>query len=160
MMISNDKVVFYENFLKSTVSKSLNKLQAHSKGLWGKMNAQDMVEHLEMAVTLTTILKNSPMQAPTPLQEKSRTGLIYGDEEMPRNVQNPAFRYGLPPHKYPDLETAREKLLEKIAMFFENYKDKPDFHSWTMFAGDLNYAENLAFHYKHFKHHLSQFDLL
>lgn len=159
-MINLDKITFYEGFLKNTVPQAVKKLQPYSKGLWGKMQPQDMIEHLEVSVTLTTILKTPPAQAPTPFQKKFRDSLIYGEGEMPRNVQNPTFKYGLPPHKHPDLETACQKLIEKVDMFFSIYQGKPNHHSWTMFAGDLNYAENLAFHYKHFKHHLSQFDLL
>lgn len=158
-IIDSEKVAFYESFFKETVPQLLEKLTPETQGLWGKMKVQDMIEHLEVAIIASTILENPPAKVPNKNQKEARE-LIYTDIPMARNLYNPTLQYGLPPLKYPSLEVAIEKLSDKIKIFFKFFNRKPNNHSLNMFLGDLNYAENLAFHYKHFTHHLTQFGLI
>ena len=158
-VIIPEKVTLYEDFLKNTAQDAIQRLTPETKGLWGKMKVQDMVEHLEVNVIASTILELPPAEIPSERQKQAR-GLIYTDVPMARNLYNPTLQYGLPPLKYSSLDIAIEKLLTKITVFFKSFEKKPSGHSLNMFLGDLNYAENVAFHYKHFKHHLTQFGMI
>lgn len=159
-MISSEKLEFYTNFLKNVVPEALEKLTIDTKAEWGKMKPQDMVEHLEVALLSSAIVKNSAPAPPNSAQAPFKETLIYTDTEMARNVQNPLLQYGLPPHKYSDLETAKAKLVEKMGLFFRSFENKENAISLNIFLGDLNFDEWKVFHYKHFKHHFTQFGLL
>ena len=158
-IINQDEILFYEDFMKNIMPKALKNLQDDTKALWGKMQAQDMVEHLEVNILTSMILKDVPHQTPNKKQVLGRN-LIYTKIKMGRNLSNPSLKYGLPPHKYQDVRIAVNKLIEKISLFFNIFAKKPTSYSLNMFLGDLNYAENLAFHYKHCKHHITQFGLI
>lgn len=158
-IIKSEQVAFYEDFFKNTVPKVLKQVTPETQGRWGKMKIQDMIEHLEVNVIASTILENPPPRIPTESQKNARE-LIYTNIPMARNLYNPTLQYGLPPLKYASVEIAVEKLLDKLNIFFKFFNKKPNTYSLNMFLGDLNYAENLAFHYKHFKHHLMQFGLI
>ena len=148
----------YVAFLK-TVPQSAQKLTAGKVPGWGKMTAQHMVEHMQVTVTASTIVSLKTPQ-PGKLQLEAKNFLIYSPDPMPRNLDNPMFRFGLPVYTNPTIEVAKEKMAKSLDMFFKTFDNKPNAVSYNPFLGDLTYEELLVFHYKHFKHHLEQFELI
>ncbi|WP_338791269.1 hypothetical protein V9L05_01025 [Bernardetia sp. Wsw4-3y2] len=147
-------------FLQTTIPAATSKLLATKKPHWGKMTPQHMIEHLYTAVIGSTIIKKTPPIPPNSNQEAFKNALIYSLEPMGRNLDNPAFRFGLPDYTNASLVEAKSKLLSSLERFFEVYQGKEDAYNFNPFLGDLHAQETLIFHYKHFKHHYTQFGLI
>lgn len=150
----------YIAFLEKKIPAALTKLRSDTMPQWGKMTAQHMVEHLQSAVMSGTIVTEKTPIAPNKMQYNSRVSLLYSPNEMPRNLQNPLFQFGLPPYSNPTIEEAKGKLLKSIDLFLRVRVQKPKGIAFSAFMGDLNFDEQLTFNYKHFKHHFTQFGLL
>lgn len=125
------------------------------------MTAQHMVEHLGYTVVGSTILSSKKEPAPlNSFQQEFKQVLIFSDADMQRGLQNPMFQFGLPPYQYKDIEEAKKKLVEKIFQYYKILEANPTALNFTMLLGDINFEESQIFHYKHFKHHFTQFELL
>jgi oxepin-CoA hydrolase/3-oxo-5,6-dehydrosuberyl-CoA semialdehyde dehydrogenase len=148
------------SFLQIQVPQAVQRLKPDQKPIWGKMTAQHMVEHLASSVLTTTILSAREPQQPTAQQQQSKQQFIYSPDELPRNLQNPALQFGLPAYTHPSLLIASEKMKGSLQIFFRTFATHPTGISYTTFMGDMTFEEHLVFHYKHFKHHFSQFNLL
>ncbi len=124
------------------------------------MTAQHMVEHLHTAIITSTIVTEKVPLPPNKMQTDSRNALLYSPNEMPRNVQNPAFQFGLPAYSNANIDEAKVKLQKSIESFMKVRESKPNGIAFNSFVGDINFDEQLILHYKHFKHHFSQFGLI
>jgi oxepin-CoA hydrolase/3-oxo-5,6-dehydrosuberyl-CoA semialdehyde dehydrogenase len=152
--------MIYKDFLTQDIPEAVKKLNQDKIPLWGKMTPQHMIEHLTQSVLASTIFT---LTAPRPLsnfQLEAKKRLIQSTEPFPRGLQNPIFQYGLPPYEHSTIEIAKEKLIEKIHLFFKVFEAKPEATSFNLFLGDLTFEELQIFHTKHFTHHFSQFELL
>ncbi|WP_375561195.1 hypothetical protein ACE193_01160 [Bernardetia sp. OM2101] len=154
------RLIEAKRFLQTTIPAATSKLLAITKPQWGKMTPQHMIEHLYTAVISSTIIKKTPPIPPNSNQEEAKKALIYSLADMPKNLDNPAFRFGLPDYTNPTIIEAKAKLLSSLERFFEIYEGKDDAYSFNPFLGDLQAQETLLFHYKHFKHHYTQFGLI
>ncbi|WP_027001646.1 DUF1569 domain-containing protein [Hugenholtzia roseola] len=158
--LNPERIATYRLFLTRTIPEATKRLIAFKKPAWGKMTAQHMIEHLQTAVVASTIIKRSEPIAPNAGQLQARKVLLYSEERMARNLQNPIFQYGLPPYSNASLDEAKAKLLQSLTRFFEIYDGQPQAYSYNPFLGDLSVPELIAFHYKHIKHHYEQFELV
>jgi hypothetical protein len=150
----------YRHFLTNEIPKAITKINFDTKPLWGKMTAQHMIEHLIHSTIVSTILTHQPAKAPNAFQYKWKNEIIVGIEEMPRNIQNPLFQFGLPPYRFEKFEDSQKNLIEKIKVFYTLYDKTPSGVNFQSFFGDLDFEELQRFHYKHFKHHFTQFGAL
>ena len=62
--------------------------------------------------------------------------------------------------KHPDLEMAKEKLLEAKEEYLQYFKDNPDAKTKNVVFGELNKFEWYLMERKHLNHHFEQFGLL
>lgn len=154
------RIIEAKRFLQVTIPAATSKLLAVTQPHWGKMTSQHMIEHLYTAVVSSTIIKKTPPVPPNSGQEEFKNSLIYSLEPMGKNLDNPAFRFGLPDYTNPTIVEAKAKLLSSLKRFFEIYEGKDDAYNFNLFLGDLQAQETLIFHYKHFKHHYTQFGLI
>lgn len=150
----------YEKFLRDVVPVAIQKLKEDSKPQWGDMLPRHMVEHLEVALTGSTIVREGTPKELEGTRKEIKEQLIYSPQPMPKFLQNPMFEGGLPPFRHPDLETAKSALLKWLEKFFKTYEKSPEHFAFGMFLGDLFYEEWLVFHYKHLTHHFTQFELI
>ncbi|MDN3579580.1 DUF1569 domain-containing protein [Mucilaginibacter flavus] len=136
--------------------KLLKKLEPTTLPLWGKMNAQQMVEHLITNVkytngTFTFTCKRSPEEA-----NRSKQVMIYTDTPMPMNI----VLGDLPSnYAYPNLSAAIEQLMKELATFDQHFKT-PGITEDHLSFGSMNHQEWIIWHSKHFTHHFKQFGLL
>lgn len=136
-------------------------LSADALGKWGKMNGQQMVEHVaaffyvstgKIKFGLVTALEHLPKYKEFLLSDKEfrentkAPGSVIGDEPLPL--------------RYATMEEALEKLSESIVAFENYFKDDADKKTMHPVFGELNYEEWILLHYKHVTHHLRQFGLL
>ena len=137
------------------------RLSADTVGSWGKMNAQQMVEHVTAFFKVSTGKIKFDLVTPVEHLPKYKEFLL-SDKEFRENTKAPDSVIGEEPLplRYANLEEALEKLTAAIDEF-ENYF-KTDLNKKTLHPvfGELNFKEWVLLHYKHVTHHLKQFGLL
>ena len=148
-------------FLREEMFLLLEKLTAEKKQVWGKMNAQQMLEHLADFFNVSTGKIIFDLVTPVEHLPKYRE-FLYSDKEFRENTKAPAAVLGEEPlpQRKPNLESAKEDLkksVEEFVNFFQADREKKTLHP---VFGPLNFEEWVLLHYKHVRHHLRQFALL
>jgi hypothetical protein len=142
---------------RSTLSGVLNKLQPDTQPAWGIMDAQQMIEHLDLILQYTFSGEQTSVFTPAEQVEKVKR-FLWSDKPLPRLFRNPAMDDVIV--QYPDLNTAIQSLYNTLENFHQYYKEHPSYETTHPIFGMLNYEGWLRFHQKHFQHHLTQFGLL
>jgi len=148
------------SFLTQKVPKSLERLTPSSQPLWGNMQVQEMVEHLIMSVRASMAISGLESRPGTTMQEDYKTKFILSDDPLPKFIENPDHKSGLPALEFASLKEANQKLVEKIFQFYDVYEAKPQAQTYNVFFGPLSMSESERLHLKHFTHHLTQFGAL
>ena len=131
-------------------------LNTDTTPLWGKMKAQQMVEHLVDQVQWTNGKKiptcnRSPEEA---YQRKMQ--MIYTDTQIPQNI----FSGDLPEdYQYPSITAAIDALVRELDGF-DQYFLTPGTVAIHGGFGPMNHQEWVIWHGKHFAHHFKQFGLI
>jgi hypothetical protein len=149
-------------FIDVTDRKSLNSLlgalQPETPALWGKMSAQNMIEHLVEAVEYTNGKRVADLRIPARKANKQRRDLVHSDFVIPTEVRG-YLGDATKAKRFKDLEAAIVELnneLDAFELFF-----KAEGITATHFEfGPMNYKEWIIWHGKHFTHHFKQFGLL
>ena len=124
--------------------------------LWGKMNPQQMVEHLVDEVQWTNGKIQRICTNPEEEAEGGKQLMVYSDILMPRNF----YAGDLPcTFSYPCLQSALQQLAVELDDF-DQYFRIPGAKATHPLFGPLNYMEWLIWQNKHFSHHLRQFQML
>ena len=136
-------------------------LTADAVGKWGKMNAQQMAEHVTAFFKVSTEKIKFDLVTPAEHLPKYKEFLL-SDKEFRENTKAPAGVIGEEPLplRYANMEEALGKLTEAIADFENYFKADPDKKTLHPVFGELNFEEWVLLHYKHVTHHLKQFGLL
>jgi oxepin-CoA hydrolase/3-oxo-5,6-dehydrosuberyl-CoA semialdehyde dehydrogenase len=146
-------------FLRTGVLAALDALDGAAVPRWGRMTAQEMVEHLVWAFECST--GEVEVACPTPPEELPRLKKFLSSRRlMPREFMNPALRGGLPPSRFATLGEARDALASAVERFRDQWRTHPqDVHIHPVF-GPISAEEWSRTHFKHCAHHLQQFGLL
>lgn len=147
---------------RRNIQKLLNGLTENTKPNWGKMTAQQMLEHLETTI-LYSIGELEAEKCFTPEEhlEKYQDSL-YNHRKMPKNFPAPFLPEDgtLPELKYKNLEQAKEKFLENLQKYQIYYRENPEAEHMHFVFGKLNKEMMELMHRKHFTHHFEQFGLV
>lgn len=147
------------NFLKTDFIQHLRKLKGDEKPEWGIMNPQQMVEHMgESVLAATGIMKLKVM---TP-EEKlpAMKSFIMSEKDFKPNTKNALMGEVPVPEKFPNLQTAIDKLEKAINKFENHFSHNPLKTETNPFFGELNFEEQTQLLHKHALHHLRQFRLI
>lgn len=141
-----------------TILNYLNKLDASTPPLWGKMNAQRMVEHLTDSIYMS--IGRGAFELLIPAEKtKKMQALLESDTPMPKD-----FKVPFAPEEYTlrneELELAIDELVDAWLAYEEYYASNPDQLHLHPFYGDLNRKGWERIHSKHFTHHFEQFGLI
>jgi hypothetical protein len=141
--------------------KKLHALESDTPARWGKMNAQQMVEHLIDFIGLSYEKTKFPLAVPEDMVEKYQS-FLFSEKMFRENTKAPAEVLGeIPsPAKLPGLKEALEELAQTIQQYFEFFETHPDRKTLHPAFGWLDQSGWLVLHYKHMYHHLRQFGLL
>jgi oxepin-CoA hydrolase/3-oxo-5,6-dehydrosuberyl-CoA semialdehyde dehydrogenase len=123
------------------------------------MTPQHMIEHLIQAIRLSdgkTETKCFSPEDKLPVLKK----ILMSNRPLPKLFINPLIGEDLFPLEFPNLDSAKQSLLNEIEYYREYYKDNPDAKHMNPTFGLLNKEEWDHFHKKHFAHHFSQFGLI
>ena len=147
------------NFIKVDFPLLAASLSQDAIGKWGKMSAQQMLEHVADFYKISTGKITMPLVSSPEHLEKLRA-FLYSDKEFRENTKAPM----LPDEPFPvrnasmnDALTELNAAIDDFIRLFDNEKGLVTQHP---VFGDLNFEEWVLLHYKHVVHHAKQFGLL
>ena len=149
-----------ENFLKNECVLLLKKLDSEAKGKWGKMDAQQMVEHVRDIFKLANGKIVLPLLNTDPEKLANARIFMMSDGLFKENTRVPVMPEEPRPHKYASLAEAITKVETELKDVFTVYADDPSKKLMHPMFGELNYEEQITYLDKHVKHHLRQFGLI
>ncbi len=136
----------------------LNGLTPNQKPLWGKMNAQEMVEHLSDMLMMSRGTGNFTIDVDAETIAR-RQQFLSSDKEMAKNIAVP-FTKDIIELRHDELELALDEFAEEWINFTEYYENNPSASVIHPYYGDLDFNLWLKMHDKHFMHHFKQFGLI
>jgi hypothetical protein len=135
-------------------------LPATAMGKWGKMNAQQMVEHVTAFFKVSSGRLHFDLVTPEEHLPKFKAFLL-SEKEFRENTKAPATVLGEEalPLRHATMQeavTALQKSIDEFVRYFKEDSSKTTLHP---VFGQLNFEEWILLHYKHVLHHAKQFGL-
>ena len=141
-----------------TMLSALSRLSNSNKPLWGKMNAQEMVEHLSDMLMMARGTGNFTIDVDAETIAR-RQQFLLSDKEMAKNIAVP-FTKELIELRNEELELAVDDFTDEWLNFIELYENNPDASVVHPYYGALDFNLWLKMNDKHFMHHFKQFGLI
>lgn len=146
------------DFLRTEYTRILTRIAPDAPCLWGKMNVQQMIEHMCEYVAIAS--------------GKIETKTITSDENLPRMqsflASEKPFKENTPNSLMPDepsavkhvsIDNAIRELQQEIDNFFAVYAIDPNKQTPNPFFGSLGFEQQVQLLHKHALHHLRQFGI-
>lgn len=149
-----------EHFLDNDFRNWLSSLTYENVAFWGKMDAQQMIEHLIIAVNMSNGKLFIELATPIEKVEKMKKIGLLSDRPMQRELKDFTLPTDSIHHEYADLQAAKQVLIDAVQAFKSHFNAQVEKTQLHYIFGELNYQEWLWFHYKHFIHHFSQFGII
>lgn len=150
----------YKHFLYEEFPVLLRGLKADTPALWGKMNAQQMIEHLYLVVSASNGRVTIDPQADEARLAYRKMRFFEKDTPMPRHFRVNFVPEEPNPVQFVHIEDAKMKLFEQLQRFDDYFMEHPGITSVHPVFGALNYEEWVQNHARHIRHHLMQFGLV
>lgn len=147
------------DFIREGFLSLVNGLSPDKQALWGKMNSQQMVEHVSGFFLVSIDKLQFPLVTPEEHLPKFKEFLL-SDKQFRENTKAPVLPEEPLPVREPNLASAIQQLRATIDSFFAYFNDDPNKKTMHPVFGWLNFEEWILLHYKHVTHHARQFGLL
>ena len=148
-----------EEFLKSEYIEILYGLNPNAERKWGKVNVQQMIEHMADAFRMGNG-KDVYTGILTPEERIEKVqAFIRSDKPFKENTKNLLMSEDPQAARHPQVEASIAELRREIDDFFHFWNSKENALLRNPFFGDLDYAHWVQLLYKHCWHHLKQFGL-
>jgi Protein of unknown function (DUF1569) len=149
------------SFIQSEFTPLVQQLAANATGKWGKMNAQQMVEHVTAFFKVSTGGLQFPIVTPAEHLPKYKEFLL-SDKEFRENTKAPLEILGEEPLplRHSGMNEATAGLQQSIDAFIDYFKADAVVPTSHPVFGTLNFEEWVLLHYKHVVHHAKQFGVL
>ena len=147
------------NFLKNDLILFIRKLKGDEKPKWGKMNAQQMIEHTAAFFKVSTGKIQFPLITSAEHLPKYKEFLL-SDKEFKENTKAPVLPEQPLPITFSTILEAVDDLDKSVKDFFNFFKEDADKTTLHPAFGNLNFSEWVQLHNKHVIHHLKQFNLM
>jgi len=141
-----------------TMLDALDRLTISKNPVWGKMSAQEMVEHLSDLLIMSRGLNNFTLNENDETITR-RQQFLYSDKEMARNIAIP-FRKDVIELRHNELALSIDEFTIEWLNFIEYYEENPGATEIHPYYGALDYEKWEKLHVKHFIHHFQQFELI
>ena len=130
------------NFITKECVLLFKNLSADAMGKWGKMNAQQTVEHLAAFFNVSAGKIKFDLVTPVEHLPKYRE-FLFSNKEFRENTKAPTTVIGEEalPLRYANMQTALEKLTASIIAFENNFKGEPLKITLHPVFGELNFEE-------------------
>jgi len=149
------------DFIEHRFIALVKSLPVNAEGKWGKMNAQQMVEHVTAFFKVSANKIQFPLVSPSEHLPKLKA-FLHSDKEFRENTKAPTSVIGEEPLpvRSNNMEEAIEALQQSIEEFVDYFEG--DSYKTTLHPvfGELNFEEWVLLHYKHLLHHAKQFGLM
>jgi oxepin-CoA hydrolase/3-oxo-5,6-dehydrosuberyl-CoA semialdehyde dehydrogenase len=154
-----DDSALRDSFLRAVFFGALDPLRPDHRPRWGRMTAQQMVEHLVWAFELSTGRAQVECSIPDDQLPRMKR-FLYHNRPSPPEFMNPALRDGLPALRFPGIPDAAAALQVEVDRFLHHARTSPTaIHTHPVF-GPIGIEDWSRTHFKHCAHHLQQFGLL
>ncbi len=149
------------DFIQHRFILLLKNLPVNTEGKWGKMNAQQMVEHVTGFFKVSSNKINFPLVSPSEHLPKLKAFLL-SDKEFRENTKAPSSVIGEEPlpvrsNSMDEAITGLQQSIDEFVAYFQGDPYKTSLHP---VFGELNFEEWILLHYKHLVHHAKQFGLM
>ncbi len=145
-------------FLRDQLPPLLSTLTADTEREWGKMDAQQMIEHLSYSLRQASGKDLYELTIPEEHVPRAQAFLM-SDKKFRENTPNVLIGEDTIPNKRADIKDAIVELREEIDHFFDVFGNDPNKTLMNPFFGELNYEMWVSLLYKHVWHHLNQFGI-
>lgn len=145
------------NFLKDSFPKKLRHISPETPAIFGKMNPQQMAEHMAHYIRLGYGQPIVNEQCYTQTSLESMRAFLMSDKAFRPNTPNPLMSDQPSETILADYTSAIldvENAVEELILAFTT---KPDLVVHNPFFGPLNFEMTLQLLCKHAQHHLNQF---
>ena len=154
-----DQVKF--EFISTVFINRLQSLSGEAVGAWGKMNGQQMVEHVSGFFQVSNGKIIFPLITPAGLLPKYKEFLL-SDKPFRENTKAPGNVVPEEPVQIRNtsMEEAINELKNEVSDFITYFTKHPGSKTVHPVFGELDFEEWVLLHYKHVTHHLKQFELI
>ena len=146
-------------FLTDKFIPLLKNLPASAIGKWGKMNGQQMVEHVAGFFKVSTGKIHCPLVTPVEHLPKYKEFLL-SEKEFRENTKAPVLPEEPMPLRFATMQEAVDDLEKEVKEFVRKFSSGEINIAQHPVFGDLNFEEWVLLHYKHVVHHAKQFGLM
>lgn len=144
------------NFLRNEYVKLLGTLKPEATRLWGKMNVQQMIEHMSYSVRQAS--GKDPYTILTPEEQLPRMqAFLESEKPFRENTPNQLLPDEPEAAKHADMQSALSELQQEIIDFFSAFENEQGKIITNPFFGNLGYEQQVQLLHKHAWHHLRQF---
>lgn len=144
------------SFLLNGYVEHLKKLDPELKGVWGKMNVQQMIEH--MTESLREANGKTPRTIISPIDRvDAMKEFIKSENEFRPNTKNSMMGETPLPLRNLNVKEAIDEIVIELKDFEKYFENNPDSIIVNPFFGELNFEEWIQLIHKHAMHHLRQF---
>jgi len=147
------------NFLQNEFPTLVSKLTAETKGTWGVLNAQQMVEHMSDSISFATGKNNQQLISPVEKVDVYKA-FAMSDKEFKPNTPNSLMSEIPAPAKHSNMQASIEELKSTIQEFISYFENNKGATLTNPFFGELNFEEWTKLLHKHAVHHCKQFGLI
>lgn len=147
------------NFLKVTFPTLVLHANPDRPNSWGKMNLQQMVEHMSEAVKNASG-KLKLTQVTPPEKIPAMHAFVISDREFKPNTKNVLMAEEPLPTKHDSINSALQEFQSELNYFENFFTENPGSTQLNPFFGILDFDEWCHLLHKHAKHHLKQFTLI
>ena len=146
-------------FLTDKFIPLLKNLPPSAIGKWGKMNGQQMVEHVAGFFKVSTGKIHFPLVTPVEHLPKYKEFLL-SEKEFRENTKAPVLPEEPMPLRFATMQEAVDDLEKEVKEFVKKFSSAEIITAQHPVFGDLNFEEWVLLHYKHVLHHAKQFGLM
>lgn len=153
--MSTDKL----NFINNEFPALLKKLTPETPRKWGKMNPQQMVEHLTDYVRVATG-KNPAAVVTSAEQLPAYKRFLDSDKQFRPDTKNPLNEGEPNAFRNNNLQEAIDEYNAEMKEFYEIFEKDPGLRTGHPAFGMLSKEDWIKLQYKHLSHHARQFGLM
>lgn len=145
-----------KKFLEDQFIPLIKTIDPATPARWGKMNSQQMVEHVAGFFRISTNKLKFPFVTPLEQLPKFRAFLL-SEKEFRENTKAPVLPDEPFPVRFPTMGESISDLEKQVQYFFQYFSNDVEKKTLHPVFGELNFEEWVQLHHKHVKHHLKQF---
>ncbi|MEP7264440.1 MAG: hypothetical protein ABI772_08080, partial [Bacteroidota bacterium] len=128
------------NWIRKNFIDMIKSLPADTKGKWGVMNAQQMVEHMSYSVKQANGKDKRKLLTPDELLERMRNFML-SDKQFKENTKNVELPDTALPVQNPSMLHSVEELEAEIDLMVQHFDGNESKSEMNPFFGAMNYDE-------------------